>query len=343
MVSGSRLNRAGYMRAVLALCSMILLAACGAGAEEPRAVLPTLAQLASPLPAEAIAILPSVTPAPADTVAPSATPAIPVTASPTSAAVQAESPTPSVTPSATITDTPSPTPTDFPTEPPENRPLTSLLMDALSVTLLPSDFQIPAYQGLELPVVTPTPQPDTGVIVIPPAGGAVAPSTGAATACTYLPAGGFGTVFTTNPDIARDIGCPLGSPPDVLSINAAYQPFQQGFMVWLNGEILVFYGTSRSFQRYTDTWTEGVDPQTSGEVAPAGLFAPVRGFNKVWANNPAVRNGLGWAIQAEQGAQATAQNFNSGRMLWLPLRNDILTLISADGQAGSWVSVTGRF
>jgi hypothetical protein len=72
-------------------------------------------------------------------------------------------------------------------------------------------------------------------------------------------------------------------------------------MVWTGdtGTIYVFYNSGR-FEKYPDTWVDGetFDP---GEPPPPGLMQPVRGFGKVWATQPGVRTGLGWALSAETG------------------------------------------
>jgi hypothetical protein len=91
--------------------------------------------------------------------------------------------------------------------------------------------------------------------------------------------------------------CPIAQQ----SLSAAYQPFENGFMVWTGdtGTIYVFYNSGR-FEKYPDTWVDGetFDP---GEPPPPGLMQPVRGFGKVWATQPGVRTGLGWALSAETG------------------------------------------
>ena len=109
-------------------------------------------------------------------------------------------------------------------------------------------------------------------------------------------------------------------------------------MVWLNGEMIVLYNTGQ-FQVLPDTFVDGVDPQTSSETPPQGLFTPIRGFLKVWSSNPAVRNGLGWALGEERGVTAKVQNFQNGRMIYLPGRGDIIVILPN----GAWQAVAGTF
>jgi hypothetical protein len=248
-------------------------------------------------------------------------------------------PTITVTPSATITDTPTATGTDLPTIDPANRPLIAIALTALHSTVLPTDYIVPPFQGTN--VTLPATALGTGVPTgIPPLEAITntpgfTSGTPPATICLTLPAGGFGAVFLNNPNIAAQLGCPTSTVQDV---PAAWEAFQQGIMLWLNGEMLVLYNT-RQFQTYPDTFVDGVDPQTSSETPPQGFFTPIRGFLKVWSGNPAVRNGLGWALNPEQGVTAKVQTFPTGRMIWLPGRGDIVVLLPS----GQWQSFPGSF
>lgn len=255
------------------------------------------------------------------------------TASPTPSATA--SPTPSVTPSATITDTPSPTPTDEPTLPPEARPLTNLLQAALEATLLPTDFAVPAYQGTEaFNLLTRTP---TGMLGVPsplaPAGG------GTGIICNTPPVGGFAFVYSALPDLQAQLGCPAS--PLTESLPAAWQSFQNGTMIWLNGEIYVLYGGAQTYAYFADSFQQGIDAETSAEVPPVGLLAPVRGFLKVWANNPTVRGALGWATAGEVGTTAIVLRYGGGLMLALSGRGDIFTLVGGTA-GGVWRVSAGQ-
>ena len=277
-----------------------------------------------------------------DNLPPTFTPTSTFTASPTYtlAPTLTGVPTITVTPSATITDTPSPTATDLPTIDPGNRPLLALLLTrAVRATVLPTDFVVPPFQGTNVTLV-PTPLDGSMPTGIPPLEAitstpGVNSGTPPAITCPVAPAGGFGSVFLNNPNIATQLGCPAVVMQDV---PAAWETFQQGVMVWLNGEMLVLYNT-RQFQTFADTFVEGVDPQTSSETPPQGLFTPIRGFLKVWSSNPGVRNGLCWALNPEQGVTAKVQPFPNGRMIWLPGRGDILVLLPNS----QWQSFPGTF
>lgn len=243
------------------------------------------------------------------------------------------SPTTSVSPSATITNTATATPTDPPPLLPEDRPILAFALTAYASTVLPQDYQVPNFGGVDvtlIPQATATFDPSLPT-PIPP----LSTSSVLTTTCPTIPTGGFGTLFQSNPDIANQLGCPIGA---VQNIPAAWQNFQTGIMVWLNGEVLIFYSVGNTFQSLPDSFVEGVDPETTSETPPSGLIAPIRGFLKVWNSNSAVRNGLGWAINTEAGTTATVQSFGNGRMVFIPGRTDILVLIGTQ-----WYAFQGSY
>ncbi len=94
------------------------------------------------------------------------------------------------------------------------------------------------------------------------------------------------------------LACPLGPAQ---TVQGAWQAFERGMMLWRadTSEILVLYTNGGRVERYRDTW-QG-EPVLVDEAPPPGLYQPNRGFGKVWAENPAVRSGLGWATTLEQG------------------------------------------
>ncbi len=96
---------------------------------------------------------------------------------------------------------------------------------------------------------------------------------------------------------------------------ALEQRFEHGRMLWLqtDGLILVLFGDGQTpgagndWWWYTDTWTVA-EPETDPRfAAPAGLWVPRRGFGKVWVENSAVRERLGWALGPEQGFTSADQ------------------------------------
>ena len=101
--------------------------------------------------------------------------------------------------------------------------------------------------------------------------------------------------------------CPYGT----MVGTAAYQPFQNGTMLWLqgNGTIYVLYANDQ-YETYADTFREGDPESDPALVTPAGLYQPVRGFGLVWRTNERVRDGLGWALAPEAGFQGWSQSYS---------------------------------
>jgi hypothetical protein len=130
---------------------------------------------------------------------------------------------------------------------------------------------------------------------------------------------------------------PRRCPHPATAVPAAIQAFENGQMVWLesveaNNRLIVVLYNDGSLQSFTDTWQEGDPVDDPALEPPQGLFQPVRGFGKVWREQPGVRDKLGWAINLEQAFQATLQaemvesipvtsylQLPDGRILHLPL------------------------
>jgi hypothetical protein len=94
--------------------------------------------------------------------------------------------------------------------------------------------------------------------------------------------------------------CPLGP---AATVQAAFQKFEHGFMLWRadTGQILALYQPSAmgTVEFFKDSW-QG-ETITYSETPPDGLYQPVRGFGKVWVDNPHIREAFGWAVSLEQG------------------------------------------
>jgi hypothetical protein len=61
------------------------------------------------------------------------------------------------------------------------------------------------------------------------------------------------------------------------------------------------------WQSFKDTWTEEQPESDSGTTAPEGLYQPVRGFGKLWRENPELQEQLGWGLAREWGYTAAWQ------------------------------------
>ncbi len=97
---------------------------------------------------------------------------------------------------------------------------------------------------------------------------------------------------------------------DVQIREAAYQPFERGFMVWQPGKNWVFSNDTPSNNELMDTW-QG-EPIEFDEEPPEGLFLPQRGFGKVWVENEWIQRALGWATAVEQSYKMEYQETATG-------------------------------
>jgi hypothetical protein len=177
---------------------------------------------------------------------------------------------------------------------------------------------------------TPTLAPLSGTPRVPSATPATTPS--AVAGCPNPPQRGFGQVYNAGNHAAlrQTLGCP--SAPEAGFGNAAEQNFEHGYMFW-NGDarrIYVFSASSNTWRSYADTWTEG-EPPAAVLTPPPGTYQPVRGFGKLWLDQPEVRQALGWATGQERAVQAAWQAFAHGAMLWTDSR-----LIRVLYDAGGW-------
>jgi len=95
---------------------------------------------------------------------------------------------------------------------------------------------------------------------------------------------------------------------------AAVQHFEHGAMLWLQAtnSVYVLFNientgyaiNSYQLMRVEDMFKAGM-PETDPNIkAPFGKFQPIRGFGKVWRENPMVMNALGWAMDKERGYTA---------------------------------------
>lgn len=132
-------------------------------------------------------------------------------------------------------------------------------------------------------------------------------------------------------DSAAQAGtCPLDA---VAEIPAAYQIYERGEMIWRSDriEIVALYGNG-TYERFADTFVED-DTYAYPSEPPEGYIAPIRGFGKVWVNNPSVQINLGWALQPEIGFSPMVQSIAHGQ-LGLTASVDYLTLPD-----GRWVGL----
>jgi len=155
--------------------------------------------------------------------------------------------------------------------------------------------------------------------------------------CRVLPEGGFLTIWQGDPDLQATLDCPTSYQPHVIprawEVKTAYQPFEHGAMIWSDhlgwypeAIVLVLYADS-TFRRFDDTFDPEVDPVRGGETPPDDLVEPMLGFGKVWREQPAVRERLGWATADETPGVGRFQLFLGGQMIWLSQTNQTYVLV----------------
>ncbi len=128
--------------------------------------------------------------------------------------------------------------------------------------------------------------------------------------------------------LGRPLGCPTLVPGN--DVPASLQALERGQMIWfgravgppmlvLNPRVfaIITTGSTLSFRTYDDNWIEGQDPETAGGTPPRpGLYAPWRGFGKVWRQDAELRQLIGWAIEPQaRPDRADYQLFDSGILL----------------------------
>ncbi|NWF82160.1 MAG: hypothetical protein HXY37_19250 [Chloroflexi bacterium] len=107
-------------------------------------------------------------------------------------------------------------------------------------------------------------------------------------------------------------------------IPAAFQPFQTGYMIWMDlgadgRYIIVIKGPGRPGPEPTyfitpDTYQEGEVLPPVGDPPP-GLYVPVRGFGKIWRGSRGQGQWMGYGTAPERREQANVQYFGGGGLV----------------------------
>ncbi|HEX8221320.1 MAG TPA: zf-HC2 domain-containing protein [Chloroflexia bacterium] len=230
----------------------------------------------------------------------------------------------------TATTPPPPTNTVAPSNTPVQEPTaTSQPTQAPSAT--PNVSATPTRRSAGSPTVTATVTVTVQPRITP---GKATPTVSPISDCLLEPVRGFGAIWRGDSDVRERLGCP--TVPEEPALPAAQQHFQGGYMFWRGDTrvIYVFLQTGRHDQygtwfEFKDTWVEGEPVPTVEGGTPDGGYVPVRGFGKLWANNPELRQKLGYATEPEASVDAVWQPFEHGRALWTSDRT--IRLMYEDG------------
>lgn len=109
--------------------------------------------------------------------------------------------------------------------------------------------------------------------------------------------------------------------PSIGQIYVAEQAFERGWMYWIEPIQQIWVQTASAdgqpvWSVYNDTFEEGMpetDP-TLDELAPEGTQQPIRGFGKLWRENPEIQERLGWALDDEVGYVTRYEYHPGGRV-----------------------------
>ncbi len=116
----------------------------------------------------------------------------------------------------------------------------------------------------------------------------------------YTISGGRSNLYRQDLGVRVRLGLPTANESQARGV---IQPFERGAMIYREDTRTIYViakdGTSYQSQgnwlRFADTWAEGQTP--GGGPAPVpDLFFPQRGFGKVWRDNPALQQSLGYAL-----------------------------------------------
>lgn len=161
--------------------------------------------------------------------------------------------------------------------------------------------------------------PPTLVIVVAtetPAEGEAATAAIGAPAQTDIP--------TTTPITPTPAPSPTPNPFPTATlgqVQVAEQPFEHGRMFWIQPkrQIWVLKITSEGrgvWTIYNDTFEDG-QPELDPSLTPPAdnLYQPERGFGKLWRENAAVREALGWAVTPDEFGYISRYEYHPGGTL----------------------------
>lgn len=149
-------------------------------------------------------------------------------------------------------------------------------------------------------------------------------------ACPYKIASEFETLLREQQDVAEELGCPNGVPTDPSKSLDPNDPTLPDFeiQVFQFGKALARLDRPTVYLDFDSGEWEQREHSWRGETrlpvdlelpeGPAdGLFEPVRGIGKIWAESPYVREALGLATGQPTQTKGVLQSFDGGLLIWL--------------------------
>lgn len=210
--------------------------------------------------------------------------------SPTAVDSSLVTPTLPPTKTATLTKTITPTLEDTPIPPPttESPPQVALVPTLINGDSAPQDAVVPDTNNRQ----------DNSEVSAPVPG---APSIPRAPCTT-------GAIWFFEEPIVPE--CPAEG---ATSTNGAYQPFEFGYMLWIESQDLIYVlfddnpdldgdEDLPSWRTYADEFSEGMPAEDSSlnSLARPFTWQPKRGFGLIWRRDTEVRQRLGWAIREQE-------------------------------------------
>lgn len=219
------------------------------------------------------------------------------------------------TPTMAATYTSTPTSTSVPTQTAEPPSQTPTARSTATAIVTPTHTVVPTPTRRATPSAMPVKSTPTPHVTSPPT---------PTPPCGIMPVNGFGKIWDSNPVVRNRAGCPTAYE-SAISL-AAGERFQNGYMFWRGDTqtIYVFIGgpndTVGTWASFPDTYRDGDPTVQPLATPPAGLYAPVRGFGKIYYNETiegmSIQQALGWAVEPETNTTAAWQPYENGYALW---------------------------
>jgi hypothetical protein len=127
----------------------------------------------------------------------------------------------------------------------------------------------------------------------------------------FRPEGQYAAVWAGDAALQSLLGWATSREPAATTM--ADQIFENGRMFWREDEQAIYVlHRDNTWEVFADTFVEGEAESDPSLTAPANRVQPIRGFGKVWREQPALRERLGWATAREVGYPAAVHPFERG-------------------------------